>query len=131
VVSALVKKFVDAADQGAAAVEVWGSGTPRREFLHVDDAAEGILFALTHYDGDQFINLGSGEDVTIKELAELVGKKAGFHGEIVWDKTQSDGMPRKCMDVSRITALGWRPTISLEEGIGRMVQEYRGKKSDR
>ncbi len=125
VVSALVKKCVDAADAVQPSVEVWGTGTARREFLHVDDAAEGILFAMDHYDADQFINLGSGQDVTIKELAELVKKKAGFKGQITWGTDKPDGMPRKCMDISRITALGWQPRISLADGIARMVQEYR------
>lgn len=128
VVSALVKKFVDAEVKGASAVEVWGTGTARREFLHVDDAADGILFALEHYDGDQFINLGSGQDVTIKEVAGLVKEKAGFRGEIVWDIDKPDGMPRKCMDISRITSLGWQLKISLEEGIEQTINEYRAMK---
>jgi len=130
VVSALVKKFADAADEGRDAVEVWGTGSARREFLHVDDAADGIVFALEHYDGDQFINLGSGEDVTIKELADLVIEKAGFRGSVHWDNSKPDGMPRKCMDISRIKALGWRPKISLAEGITRTVKEYRSRLTD-
>lgn len=130
VVSALVKKFADAADEGRDAVEVWGTGSARREFLHVDDAADGIVFALEHYDGDQFINLGSGEDVTIKELADLVIEKAGFRGSVHWDNSKPDGMPRKCMDISRIKALGWRPKISLAEGIARTVKEYRKESNE-
>ena len=126
VISALVKKAVDAADEGRAAVEVWGTGAARREFLHVDDAASGIFHALEFYDAAQFINLGSGEDVTIRELAGIVMDKAGFHGEVIWNTDKPDGMPRKCLDVSRITALGWKPEIALDVGIARMVEEYRG-----
>jgi len=125
VISALIKKFVDAAAAGKDQVEVWGTGKARREFLHVDDAADGILFALDHYDGDSTINLGSGKDVPIKELVNIVQEKSGFAGKVVWDTDKPDGMPRKCMDVSRIAALGWQPKISLEEGIARTVEEYR------
>jgi len=129
VISALVKKFVDAADGGSDHVEVWGTGSARREFLHVDDAADGIVFALKHYDADQFANLGTGKDVTIKELAELIKHKSGFEGDIFWDAGKPDGMPRKCMDVSRLQALGWTPHISLEQGIAQMISEYRDLKT--
>lgn len=129
VISALVKKFVDAADSGAQTVEVWGTGTARREFLHVDDAADGIVFALEHYDADEFANLGTGKDVTIRELAEMVKMKSGFQGDIFWDAGKPDGMLRKCMDVSRLQALGWTPHISLEEGVGQIIAEYRTLKA--
>ena len=125
VISALVKKFVDAADDGRRQVKLWGTGMALREFLHVDDAAGGILFALEHYDDDQFVNLGAGEDISIKELAELVKVRSGFQGEIAWDSTKPDGMPRKCMDVSRLKALGWAPQISLQQGIEKIISEYR------
>ena len=128
VVSALVKKFVDAADSRADHVEVWGTGTARREFLHVDDAAEGILFAMENYHQDGHINLGFGEDVTIKELVELVKELSGFKGKFVWDAAKPDGMPRKCMDISRIRKLGWSPRISLREGIEKTIREYRALK---
>lgn len=128
VVSALVKKFVDAADSGADHVEVWGTGSARREFLHVDDAADGILFAMENYQQDGHINLGFGEDVTIKELAELVKEMSGFKGKIVWDASKPDGMPRKRMDISRIRKLGWSPKISLREGIEKTIREYRALK---
>ncbi len=128
VISALVKKFVDAADSGSDHVEVWGTGVARREFLHVDDAADGILFALENYHQDGHINLGSGEDVTIRELVEIVQKESGFTGRIVWDSAKPDGMLKKCMDVSKIGALGWSPKIALREGIGKTVREYRALK---
>ncbi|HSV44110.1 MAG TPA: GDP-L-fucose synthase [Candidatus Bathyarchaeia archaeon] len=131
VLSALVKKFVDAVDEKQPTVEVWGTGKARREFLHVDDAADGILFALEHYDDDRTINLGSGQDVSIRKLVEMVKATVGFQGKVVWDKSKPDGMLRKCMDVSRIKALGWQPKISLAQGIEQMVSEYRQLKKGR
>jgi len=131
VLSALVKKFVDAVDEGRPTVEVWGTGKARREFLHVDDAADGILFALEHYDEDRTINLGSGQEVSIRKLVEMVKAATGFQGKVVWDKSKPDGMLRKCMDVSRMKALGWQPKISLTQGIERMMSEYRQLKRGR
>ncbi len=125
VLSALVKKFVDAVDGGSGHVEIWGTGSARREFLHVDDAASGILFAMDQYHQEGHINLGSGEDVTIRELVELVHEASGFAGKVIWDTSKPDGMPRKCMDVSRILELGWSPKISLREGVRRIIEEYR------
>lgn len=119
VLPALIRKFHDAKLSGAGRVVLWGTGTPRREFLHVEDAAEGCLHVLGHYDGDSPLNLGCGEDVTIKEVAGLVSRMVGFAGEVVWDSSMPDGTPRKLLDVSRITATGWRPKIPLEEGIRR------------
>ena len=125
VLSALVKKFVDAADNKAQSVTMWGTGTARREFMHVDDAAEAILFLMEYYDSPQLINIGWGEDVSIKELALLIAQKAGFEGELIWDTTKPDGMLRKCMDVSRIKTLGYAPKITLKKGIQKTIEEYR------
>jgi GDP-L-fucose synthase len=125
VLSALVKRFVDATVEGAATVTVWGTGSARREFMHVDDMAEGVLFMLEHYDEPTFINIGWGEDVSIRELAELIAARSGFRGHIDWDTSKPDGMPRKCMDVSRMRALGFAPQITLEQGIDRTIAEYR------
>jgi GDP-L-fucose synthase len=117
VLPALIRKFHEAKANGAGDVTVWGSGTPRRELLHVDDLADAVCFLMERYDSAEIINVGVGEDVTIAELAELVRKVVGFTGRIVFDRTKPDGTPRKLLDVQRITALGWRPTIGLEDGI--------------
>ncbi|HEX6641756.1 MAG TPA: GDP-L-fucose synthase [Thermoanaerobaculia bacterium] len=128
VLSALVKKFSDAADAGADRVTVWGSGTARREFLHVDDAARGILLLMEQWHSPEIINLGVGEDITIRELAQLIAAKAGFTDAIDWDTSMPDGMPRKLLDVSKIAALGFKPEIALEEGIERTIAEYRARR---
>jgi GDP-L-fucose synthase len=125
VLSALVKRFVDAVRDGSDTVTVWGTGTARREFMHVDDMAEASLFMLEHYRSAELINLGWGEDVTIRELAELIARQTGFAGELAWDTSKPDGMPRKCMDVSRMRELGFAPQITLEQGIERTIAEYR------
>ena len=125
VLSALVKKFCDAADNGETSVTVWGSGQARREFLHVDDAARGILLLIDRWQSPEIVNLGSGTDISIRELAALIASKAGFTGELRWDTSMPDGMPRKLLDVSKIAALGFAPAISLEEGIERTIAEYR------
>lgn len=125
VLSALVKKMVDAVDRHMATVTVWGSGIARREFMHVDDAAEAILFLMQKENSSPFINIGWGEDITIKELAAKVSAFAGFEGDLVWDKSRPDGMLRKCMDVSRMKDHGYFPVISLDEGIKTMIAEYR------
>lgn len=96
---------------------VWGSGTPRREFLHVDDLADALVFLMQNYDGDGFVNVGVGEDLSIRELAEMVRGVVGYDGAIEFDASKPDGTPRKLMDVSRLTGLGWRAKIGLEEGI--------------
>jgi len=125
VLSALVKKFVDSVDSGAKNVVIWGTGKARREFMHVDDAAEAILFLMEHYDSPQIINIGWGKDVSIKELTLLIAKKTGFEGELVWDTSKPDGMLRKCMDVSRMKASGYMPKITLEEGVKKTIEEYK------
>ena len=125
---ALIRKFVDAKRTNAPSVTLWGTGTPKREFLHVDDLAKAVLICLEKYDSDQHINIGSGEDLSIKELALKVSKAAGFTGEVIWDSTKPDGTPRKVLDVTKIKNLGWKPSISLDEGIIQTIQWYQENK---
>lgn len=117
VLPALLRKCHEAVRSSASEVVVWGTGTPRREFLHVDDMAAACVHLLRHYDQEAIINIGSGEDISIKDLAGLVCEVVGFRGAIRFDSSKPDGTPRKLLDVSRITALGWRPRISLRQGI--------------
>jgi GDP-L-fucose synthase len=117
VLPALIRKFHDAKTQGSPSVSLWGTGSPKREFLHSDDLGRACLFLLENYDDDVAINVGVGEDIPIKELAELIQSTVGFSGAVEWDSSKPDGTPRKLLDVSRITALGWNPQISLEDGI--------------
>ena len=115
--AALLRKAHEAKTRNEKKLVVWGTGEPRREFLHVDDLAAASLLLLEKYDSPEIINVGCGEDVTILELAELICDVVGFDGELVWDKTKPNGTPRKLLDVTRIRALGWQPTIALREGI--------------
>jgi GDP-L-fucose synthase len=117
VLPALIRKFHDAKMRGNASVEIWGSGTPRREFLHVDDLADAVVYLLQNYDAEAIVNIGWGEDVTIRELAEMVMSAIGYSGELTLDPSKPDGTPRKLLDVSRLHGLGWRPKIPLEKGI--------------
>jgi GDP-L-fucose synthase len=117
VLAALLRKAHEAKSRNEKKLIVWGTGEPRREFLHVDDLAAACLLLLEKYDSAEIINIGSGEDVTIRELAKLVCDVVGFDGELVWDKTKPDGTPRKLLDVTRIRVLGWQPTIPLRKGI--------------
>jgi GDP-L-fucose synthase len=117
VLPALIRKFHDARTTGQDRVTLWGTGNPRREFLHVDDLAEACYLLMQVYDLAEIINIGSGEDQSIRELAQLVAKVVGFQGAIDWDTTKPDGTPRKLLDISRLRALGWQPRIPLEEGI--------------
>lgn len=117
VLPALIRKFHEAKEQGAPSVTVWGSGTPLREFLNVDDLADACLFLMDHYEGEEFFNVGSGREITILKLAELVRRVVGYQGGIVLDTSKPDGTPRKVMDISRILETGWRPKIDLETGI--------------
>ena len=119
VLPALMSKFHEAKRAGNKSVVVWGTGTPRREFLYVDDLADAVVFLTQNYSGAGLINVGVGADVTIRELAELVGRVVGFQGELVFDTTKPDGTPRKLLDVSRLQKLGWRATTSLETGLRR------------
>ena len=128
VLSALVKKFVDAVDEGKDKVVLWGSGVARREFLHVDDLADALLFLMSEWDSPEIINVGSGTDISIRELAASVARKANFSGKIIWDTTMPDGMMQKCLDVSKMTGLGFHPKIQLDEGIDLVIDEYRSLK---
>ena len=125
VLPGLMRRFSEAAAQGAESVTVWGTGTPRREFLHVDDLARACLHLLDHYDAPEPINIGVGEDISIRELAELVADVVGFDGELVFDTSKPDGTPRKLLDVSRIHALGWTAQIGLREGLTETYRWYR------
>lgn len=124
VLPALIRKFHDAKVSGSKSVTLWGTGSPRREFLHSDDLAKACLFLLEKYDEDAPINVGVGEDITIKSLAELIKQIVGFVGEIGWDASKPDGTPRKLLDVSRINELGWFATISLEQGVSESYRWY-------
>jgi GDP-L-fucose synthase len=124
VLPAMIRKFHEAKLAGEGTVELWGTGQPLREFLYVDDMADACIFLLENYDGESHVNIGSGKEVTIKELAQLVQKTVGFNGEIVWNKDMPDGTPRKLTDVSKIHTLGWHHRIELEEGIGRAYQWF-------
>ncbi len=117
VVPAMIRKFHDARLAGGRRVTLWGSGAPRREFLHVDDLADACLFVMRHWEDELHINVGTGEDLTIRELAEMVRGIVYPEAELVWDSSKPDGMPRKLLDVSRLHALGWRHTIALRDGI--------------
>jgi GDP-L-fucose synthase len=125
VLPALIRRFAEAKAGGAASVTIWGTGTPRREFLHVDDLARACLFLLENYDEPEPINVGVGQDVSIAELAQLVADIVGFEGTIENDLSKPDGTPRKLLDVSRIEALGWHAEITLRNGLVRTYEEYR------
>jgi len=124
VLPALINRFVTAKRTGASEVTLWGTGSPKREFLHSRDLASAVLMATEKYDSDVHLNIGTGEDLTIKDLAHLVGTLAGFKGQTLWDATKPDGTPRKVMDVSRLKAMGWNPTISLEDGIQETIRWF-------
>jgi GDP-L-fucose synthase len=125
VLPALIRRYYQAAKSGAQLVTNWGSGSPRREFLHVDDMAAACLHLLENYDGASQVNVGTGNDVTIRELASLVAAAVGYEGEIVWDTTKPDGTPRKLLDVSKLTEAGWSASIALEEGVRSTVEWFR------
>ena len=124
VLPALIRKFHEAREAGEATVTVWGSGTPRREFLHVDDLADACLFLMQTYESEDIVNIGWGEDLSIAELAAMVKDVVGFEGDIVYDADKPDGTPRKLMDTSRLTGLGWRPSIGLREGLEQTYRWY-------
>ena len=120
-----IRKFHEAKESAADTVEVWGTGDPRREFLHVDDLADACVFLMQNYADSEIINVGWGKDISISELADLVSTVVGFQGRIVFDPKMPDGTPRKLLDTSRLTALGWQPSISLAQGIENTYQWYR------
>ncbi len=124
VLPSLMQRFHEAKLEGRDQLEVWGSGTPRREFLHVDDLAAACLFLMEHYDGEQHVNVGTGEDLPIRELAEMVRDVVHPGAELVWDASKPDGTPRKLLDVSKLHALGWRHSIELREGIESTYRWY-------
>jgi len=124
VLPALIRKFHEAKAAKAPSVTCWGTGSPLREFLYVDDLARACVFLLENYSEDQFINIGSGQEVSVRQLTEAVKRAIGFAGDIVWDTTKPDGMPRKYLDSSRLFALGWRPQIDLETGIRLAYEDF-------
>ncbi|MBK7384702.1 MAG: GDP-L-fucose synthase [Flavobacteriales bacterium] len=124
VLPALIRKFHTAKISGAAQVEVWGTGSPMREFLHVDDLADACFFLLQNYDEEMFVNIGTGEDLTIKALAEMIKEIVGYTGELKWNTDKPDGTPRNLMDVSRLHNLGWKHRIGLREGIAAVYSEF-------
>ena len=121
VIPALINKFINAKDE----VVCWGDGSARREFLYVDDMAEGCVFLMNEYNDTQFLNLGTGEDVTIKELVELIAELTNFKGKIIWDTSKPNGTPRKVLDVSRINKLGWEASVSLRDGLIKTINWYK------
>ncbi len=123
VLPALMRKFVEAKQEGKPHVEIWGTGSPLREFLNVDDLADACYFLLLNYDEKDFVNVGTGEDISIKDLALLIKRLVGYEGELKFDTSKPDGTPRKLMDVSRIKNMGWEPKISLEQGISTILKE--------
>lgn len=124
VLPALIRKFHEAKVQGEKQVEIWGTGTPRREFLHVDDMADACVYLMQRYEEDQWINIGCGSDVTIRELADTVHRVVGFEGELRFDTSKPDGTPRKLLDTTRLSNLGWTPKVGLEEGIRSTISGF-------
>jgi GDP-L-fucose synthase len=127
VLPAMIRKFHEAKVNGEQPVHLWGSGNPMREFLHVDDLAQACLFLMENYNEDQFINVGSGVDISIKELAEIIAEIVGFNGEIIWDTSKPDGTPKKLMDVSKLEKLGWKAQISLRQGIESVYEIFKSE----
>lgn len=124
VIPAFIRKFQEAKESGAPYVTIWGTGKAMREFLHVDDVADACVFLMENYNENQWVNVGCGTDVTIAELAQTVKKIVGYEGDIVYDSSMPDGTPRKLLDSSRLFDLGWRPKISLEDGLKRVYEDY-------
>lgn len=124
VLPAMIRKFHEAKEKGASEMTLWGTGSPMREFLHADDLAEACLFLMENYNDSELVNIGTGEDVTINNLAALVKQIVGFQGEIIWDTSKPDGTPRKLMDVSKLHGLGWHHKIALEDGIKLAYQDF-------
>jgi GDP-L-fucose synthase len=129
VLPALINKFVSATRDGAARVTLWGSGNPKREFLHSYDLARATIFLMDKYDDDSHINVGTGEDLKISELANLIALESGFSGRVEWDTSKPDGTSRKLLDVSRIKSFGWSPSLTLEEGLRRTIDWFKKNES--
>lgn len=125
VLAAFIRKFVEAVDAGSSELTLWGSGAPLREFLHVDDLADAVAYCSENYDETLHLNIGTGIEISIKSLAELVAKLAGYSGEVKWDSSKPDGTPRKVMDISRVQKLGWSAQIGLEKGVAETIEWYR------
>lgn len=125
VLPALIRKFHEAKSEGKNSVEIWGTGSPKREFLHCDDLAEACLFLMLNYSGKEMVNIGTGEDISIKDLALMVKEIVGFEGDLTFDTSKPDGTPRKLMDVSRLHQLGWKHKIDLESGIRSVYNQYK------
>jgi GDP-L-fucose synthase len=130
VIPALLRKFSEALDIGSPEVVIWGSGEPRREFLHVDDLADAALFLMQNYDGRELVNVGLGKDVTIRELVGIIQRVTGFAGNVAFDSSKPDGTPRKLLDIGKVEALGWTPSIQLQDGIVETWNWYRGNRAD-
>jgi len=124
VLPALIRKFHEAKINNAASVEIWGTGTPKREFLYVDDLADACIFLMNNYDSSEILNIGVGEDISIRELAELIKNIVEFKGDIVFDSSKPDGTPRKLLDVSRLASVGWKAKTSLKDGIKTTYKFY-------
>jgi len=125
VLPALIRRIILAKKNNEATVTIWGTGTPRREFLHVDDLSEACFFLLQNYNETGLVNIGCGEDVSIKELAELIVAEVGYENELIFDTSKPDGTPRKLLDTSKINNFGWQPSINLAEGIRRTILEVK------
>ena len=130
VLPALIRRFHEAKQRGDGTMSIWGTGTPRREFLHVEDMADAVVYLLKTYNEEAIVNIGWGEDVTIRELAETVAAVAGFQGELVFDSTKPDGTPRKLLDTTRLTSLGWKPKIKLRAGIEGVYEWFKRHVAD-
>lgn len=128
VLPALIRKFIEAKEQGLSEVVLWGTGAPKREFLYVDDLAKACIFLMQNYESPEIVNIGTGEDVSILELANLVKDAVGYTGDILWDSSKPDGTPRKLLDVSKINNLGWKADTSLDEGLRLVYEWYKANK---
>jgi len=129
VLSSLVRKFSDAVEENLNEVVIWGTGIARREFMNVDDVSKALILLMNNYDSADIINVGCGYDISIRDLVEIIKMKTGFKGKVVWDSTMPDGMLKKCMDISKLSKLGFIPSIGLEEGISMMIAYYKEHKN--
>ena len=130
VLPALIRRYIEARDEGQAQITNWGTGSPLREFLFVEDLADACVFLLENYDSSEHINVGSGEDLSIRDLSAIVAEEAGFTGETLWDDYKPDGTPRKRLDVSKINELGWRATTGLREGIRESIRDFESRRAE-